>query len=757
MQSAEKHLCIHGHFYQPPREDPWLGFVPPEGSAGPEHDWNERICRESYAPLARARVLGDAGRIREIVNCYEYMSFNFGPTLMHWLERGDSATYERIIQGDRDSARRLGHGNAMAQIQHHTIMPLASERDKKIETAWAVADFQARFGRDPEGVWLSEAAADLPTLDVLAEAGLRFTVLAPGQAAAVTDLSGRWRDADENGLDISAPYEVELPSGRSIAVFFYNGGISRAVAFERLLQSGEALLSRLAEASHAGLLSLATDGETYGHHFPFGEMALAYVLTRIRDDGDPDAGGLRLTNFAAFLAENPAGRKARIKEPSSWSCVHGVERWRSDCGCSTGGRPGWSQAWRAPLRAALADCRDNVDKHFFAVGADLFHEPGAALEGYGSVVADPGSMDEFAAIHFTPDADRPTAWKLLVMQRNSLASMASCSWFFDDLDRLEPINGMRYALRAMDIMRETGGEDLVPGFIRAMEAARSNREAGRTGRDLFEAHVLPARETPASIVAQAVAYRTGGLKTGTSMKASWPYVHASVEVESARLDFAGGTVRLIGRQTGEESILQWSVETDGGSLIDGAYRAVPLGGRDPASSPAFRTGGLTWRKRQALGVGIAERLENARWERDVEAARELLSSFQHLAESQQFQNRAWTWDRFRAALAYLFVTGAAEQARGRTALAFFLRQAGPCEPEKEAVRRRVEAQIVEYLQNEPPGIEATAEVLSRAAEIGLPLDFWTAQNIVWDRFPDDPEAEKLRDMLHIAPVAARTG
>jgi len=750
MSDHTPYLCIHGHFYQPPREDPWLGAAAPEGSAGPAHDWNQRICRESYAPLSRARILGHDGRIREIVNCYQYLSFNFGPTLMHWLERHDPATYGRVLEGDNKSRERLGHGNAMAQIQHHAIMPLASERDKKTETAWAVADFSRRFGRDPDGMWLSEAAVDYATLDVLAQAGIRFTVLAPSQARAVTDDHGHWRDVDEGGLDISRPYQVDLPSGRSMAVFFYNGGISQAVAFERLLTSGETFLSRLAGAAHPGLLSLATDGETYGHHFTFGEMALAYVLTRIRDDGGENAGGLRLTNFAAFLAANPPVRKAAIHEPSSWSCVHGVERWRADCGCNTGGFPGFNQAWRAPLREALDDCRSKVDKHFYTIGKDLFKDPGAALVDYGRVVADPGQMDSFAAKHFAAKSKSITAWQLLLMQRHSLASMASCAWFFDDLDRLEPINAMRNACRAMELMRDTGGADLEPQFVQTVAKARSNREHHNSGEDFYRELITPARESAASIIAQALAGYGQSIEPGQSLHKSWPFVSARVTADAAEEAKARGTAEIAWPLEAMTKRFIWSAELGTHGLLDAAYRAVPADEADLlAKAPALRPDGLTWPKRQALGVALAARAEQGKWELDLETARLLAASTLPLSESQERQNQEWTWGRFRAALVYLFVTGEADSLEGREALAHFLRNETPCEPEKEAVRIRTEAVLMELLRQEPPKFQAVAGIIERAREIGLDLDLWAAQNIIWDTYLDKPEAQELMGILNM--------
>lgn len=330
-RNGGRQLCLHGHFYQPPREDPWMDTILPEGSAAPARHWNERICGESYGPLAWARRTNGTGRIIEIVNCYEWMSFNFGPTLLTWMEQQAPDIYARVLEGDSKSLERLGHGNAIAQIYHHVIMPLATDLEKRAEIAWALADFTARFKRPAEGMWLSEAAVDTRTLELLAQAGVKFTILAPRQARQVADLEQEnWTEANEGNLDIREPYLVELPEGRSIAVYFYDGPLSQAVAFEGLLRNGDMFWGKLSGLAGKGLLALATDGETYGHHFKFGEMALAFALSQARAGVDD----MRLTNYAAYLAENPPRRRARIHENSSWSCAHGVERWRSDCGLS---------------------------------------------------------------------------------------------------------------------------------------------------------------------------------------------------------------------------------------------------------------------------------------------------------------------------------------------------------------------------------------------------------------------------------------
>ena len=531
----DRALCIHGHFYQPPREDPWLGRILPEGSAAPAVHWNERICRESYAPMARARRQDGGGRIVELFNCYSHMSFNAGPTLMSWMARSAPDTYARILEADRESLARLGHGNALAQIYHHVIMPLATERDKRLEVAWAVDDFKARFGRDPEGMWLSETAVDTPTLEALAQAGIRFTILAPSQATAVSDNGRDWRDVDAGSLDIRRPYAVRLPSGREIAVFFYHGPLSQAVAFENLLADGEHFFRRLSESAGGGLLSLATDGETYGHHFKFGEMALAYALDQAKSGRD----GLTLTNFAAYLAANPPKAYAKIREASAWSCAHGVERWRSDCGCTAGDHPGYNQRWRAPLRNALDLPKSRLDSHYDAKAGALFKDAEAALVAYGQVLAGTQSKEAFERLHMAASADavrRGTAWKLLSMQAWGLAAFASCAWFFDEISRLEPINAMTFALRAVELARATGMADPEPEILAILAQARSNEPAMGSGADIWETMARPRRETPKTLIAQAL--MTLALEDrlplgGKEALAAWPGVAVTVSLENA--------------------------------------------------------------------------------------------------------------------------------------------------------------------------------------------------------------------------------
>jgi alpha-amylase/alpha-mannosidase (GH57 family) len=355
-----RYVCIHGHFYQPPRENPWLEVVELEDSAYPYHDWNERITAECYGPNAWSRILDARGRITRIVNNYAWISFDFGPTLLWWLEQAAPEVYQAILEADRQGRQRFGgHGPAIAHPYHHVILPLANERDRRTELLWGIRDFTYRFGRRPEGIWLPETAVDLATLEVVAELGITFTILAPHQAAAVRPpgFSG-WQDVSGGRVETTRPYRVTLPSGRELVVFFYDGAIARDVAFGDLLQDGRRLAARLLAAASDTvdrLAHIATDGETYGHHHRFGDMALAAAIAALRAERDA-----RVVTYGAYLAAHPATWEAQIVEETSWSCAHGIERWRSNCGCQTGAHPGWTQEWRAPLRAALDWLRDTI-------------------------------------------------------------------------------------------------------------------------------------------------------------------------------------------------------------------------------------------------------------------------------------------------------------------------------------------------------------------------------------------------------------
>jgi alpha-amylase/alpha-mannosidase (GH57 family) len=497
----ERYICIHGHFYQPPRENAWLETIELQDSADPYHDWNERINAECYAPNALSRILDGEDRIVRIVNNYSRISFNFGPTLLSWMEKKAPEVHEAIVQADRESAQVFsGHGSAMAQPYNHMILPLANRRDKVTQVAWGLRDFQRRFGRASEGMWLPETAADTESLEVLAEHGIRFTVLAPSQARAIRKKGEEaWQEVNGGGIDPSRAYEVPLPSGRTIAVFFYDGPISRAVAFEQLLSRGEHLANRLAGAFNDArdwpqIVHIATDGETYGHHHRHGEMALAYALHHIESNGLA-----RLTNYGEYLEKHPPDHQALIHDNSSWSCVHGVERWKSDCGCNTGGHPGWNQAWRAPLRGALDWLRDELVPLYEKEASHLLEDPWKARDDYADIVLDrsPENRERFLARHVRrggslDDGQKLALWKLLELQRHALLMYTSCGWFFDELSGIETVQVIQYAARALQLAGELTGASLEEPFLERLDRARSNLPENEGGRRIYDTFVRPA-------------------------------------------------------------------------------------------------------------------------------------------------------------------------------------------------------------------------------------------------------------------------
>ncbi len=484
-------ITIHGHFYQPPRENPWLEAVGTQDSAFPYHDWNERITAECYEPNANARILDEHDRIRRIVNNYASISFNFGPTLLSWLESAAPETYAAILEADRVSRERYsGHGCAIAQAYNHIILPLANARDKKTQVRWGVRDFEHRFGRRPEGMWLPETAVDVESLEALAEEGIAFTILEPHQAARSRELGVEAWSA--GGIDPTMPYLCNLPSGRSIAIFFYDGPISRAVAFEQLLARGENLTHRLAGAfsdsrAHAQLVNIATDGETYGHHHRFGEMALAYALQLIEQQSLAV-----LTNYGEHLERHPPTHEVKIVERTAWSCSHGVERWRSDCGCNAGSGPGWNQQWRAPLRDALDWLRDRVRDLFEEKASSLLHDPWLAREDYIDVILDRSdeTVARFLARHAREGAPPAHILELLEMQRNAMLMYTSCGWFFSDISGIETVQVLHYASRVIQLANEPS---LEAEFIERLAPARSNIADRGTAKQIYEREVMPAR------------------------------------------------------------------------------------------------------------------------------------------------------------------------------------------------------------------------------------------------------------------------
>jgi alpha-amylase/alpha-mannosidase (GH57 family) len=495
----ERYICIHAHFYQPPRENAWLEAVELQDSAYPYHDWNERVTAECYAPNSASRILDGDGRILQIVNNYSRISFNFGPTLLSWMEQKSPAVYQAILAADKESQRLFsGHGSAVAQAYNHMILPLASRQDKYTQILWGIRDFESRFGRHPEGMWLPETAVDLQTLEVLADLGIKFTILSPYQAGRVRPLGGRaWRKVDGGRIDPSMAYAVRLTSGQTMNCFFYDGPISRAIAFEDLLADGKRFSERLLGAfsdarTWPQLVHIATDGETYGHHRAYGDMALAFALNYIESSQLA-----KLANYAEYLEKHPPTQEAKVIGNSSWSCVHGVERWRSDCGCNSGGRPGWNQQWRAPLRQALDWLRETAAPRFEAEAKKLFEHPWAARDGYVDVVLNRSRenvvrfMTEQAKRTLS-DAEVVTGLKLLELQRYLMLMYTSCGWFFDDLSGIETVQVIQYAGRALQLAGQLFPEDLSTPFLDLLAQARSNLPEQGDGRSIYDRYVQPA-------------------------------------------------------------------------------------------------------------------------------------------------------------------------------------------------------------------------------------------------------------------------
>ncbi len=560
MPSAPQSVVIHGHFYQPPREDPWLDEIEVEHTAAPYHDWNERIERECYRAVVAAHLTagGKHNRIVGIVNTLEWISFNYGATLLEWLEMNAPATYAATIAADKASVKRLGFGNAIAQPYHHVILPLASRRDKLTEVRWGIADFKRRFGREPLGMWLPETAMDHETLDVLAECGIKFTILAPHQVVT----------PPPNGM----PGEYHAANGKSVALFMYDGDLAHGVAFGGALNNAgqwvksmlrrppPAMAARTEAAASPRLVAIATDGETYGHHHKFGEMALARAITDLRERK-----GVTVENFASFLSRNPPTLEMKLVEPTSWSCAHGVERWRSNCGDRVNGAKYPSQAWRTPLRGGLEILAAGIHALYEREGREYFSDPWTARDEYGAGVGTSPNELETVVARLTPRASRlERARELLEMERDSLRMFSSCAWFFDDIGGLEPLQVLRYAAHACELAgaRDPAiSDELEKALLGYLEKAVSNDATVGTGRDVYEKNVrsrLPADVRVAAGVAAAHAlgldasaaapraYEARVVDDGVALRVlrTGRTVHLHTEAEALSQDAVDMTVRV---------------------------------------------------------------------------------------------------------------------------------------------------------------------------------------------------------------------
>ncbi len=500
--AMEKFICIHGHFYQPPRENAWLEVIEQQDSAYPYHDWNERITHECYGPNGASRILDKDQHIINILNNYSRISFNFGPTLLQWMEQHAPETYQSILDADKQSQKLFGgHGNAIAQVYNHIIMPLASKQDKETQVIWGIRDFEHRFGRKPEGMWLAETAVDTETLEVLAENDIVFTILAPRQASMVRRIGAtEWEDVSGEKVDTRRPYICKLPSGKSIVLFYYDGKISQDIAFKGLLIDGLDFANQLFEgfsdeADSAQLVHVATDGESYGHHHRHGDMALAFCLDFIERNEKA-----KLTNYGEFLDKVPPGWETQIFDNSSWSCVHGVERWRADCGCSSGMNAGWNQKWRKPLRDSLDWLRDELAQLFENELKKYCTDPWKVRNEYIDLILkrNDQTVEAFLLKHckIVPQGYALTqVIRLLELQRHALLMFTSCGWFFDEISGIETTQILQYADRAIQLAESETKLVFEHEFLKRLSAAPSNLDDLKNGAMVHQRYVHPSRLT----------------------------------------------------------------------------------------------------------------------------------------------------------------------------------------------------------------------------------------------------------------------
>lgn len=575
----KRFICIHGHFYQPPRENPWLEDIELQDSAYPFHDWNERISEECYKANAASRILDEEGDIVQITNNYSKINFNFGPTLLSWMEKHQPEIYQDILDADKTSQKNFNsHGSAIAQIYNHLIMPLANQRDKYTQAYWGIKDFQLRFGRDPEGMWLPETAVDYATLEILAELGIKYTILAPHQAASIRKIGTEdpWQEVPNGGIDFKQVYLCPLPSGKTINLFFYNGPLANEVSFGDLLNNGEKFANQLLssfskETQKPELVHIATDGETFGHHHRFGDMALSYCLHYLGKNNL-----VRVTNYSEYLELNPPAYEVKIAENTSWSCVHGIERWRNDCGCQTGTNPNWHQRWRKPLRETMDWWRDQAVEIFENEGKNYFKDIWQARNDYIDIILN-RDLENIKAFfnkfsHHSLDKNELTrAIKLLEMQRNAMLMYTSCGWFFDDLSGIETIQVIRYAARSIQLARELTGLDLEPEFIKRLEKAPSNLQQYQNGANIYQAFVKPA---VIDLLRVGAHYAISSLFDGTQ-KNIYAYQILDDEMErsqNGQLKIALGRATIASEITLEEERVSFAVLHLGDHNVNGGIR-----------------------------------------------------------------------------------------------------------------------------------------------------------------------------------------
>jgi alpha-amylase/alpha-mannosidase (GH57 family) len=729
---GEVRLVVHGHFYQPPRENPWTEDVAMEPSAAPFHDWNERITAECYRPNGWARVLDEHGRVTEIVDNYEHLSFDVGPTLLSWLEVHRPEVYERMLEADRAG------GGAIAQGYSHMILPLANDRDVRTQVRWGLADFEHRFGRPARGMWLPETAVNDDVLRVLVEEGVGFTILAPTQAATSVDGGEPYRWLHPDG------------SGRSITIVFYDGAISHDLAFGLTGLSSQELIRRVVVAAEDGTpVCVATDGETFGHHHKFADRALAYAFSH-----EAHAAGVRVLTASQLVDEVPAVRDMGVHE-SAWSCAHGVRRWTDDCGCHTGGAPGWNQSWRAPLREALDIVRDHGAEAFDRRGREVLHDPWAARDAYVEVILGRRSADEFLAVHSPFGADRVVARTLLEAQRHALLMYTSCGWFFNDLAGIETLQVLRYAARAIDLLDEVGEPVDIDRFLDVLGRARSNVEAEGDGRAIWQRHIEPSRVDADRVVAHLALISLLEDRDPPSTLTSFVVEdHQRRVADRGGRGGVAGQVTLVHRRTGRRTDHVYAAIHLGGLEVFGATRASDPE-RDPAVFSELARAGESGARVTTLLRLIAEDFGPHEFALDSalpDAAGEIVRS----AAAQLADRFGATYDRLygdnRQLLDALVTAGYPLPPELRA-------------PAELALARRFEAEIAKAVDSDEPDSFETAQAIAREARHrGFHLATPSAAAIMGrtlltavERAVEDPESQRIAAALQVLRLTRHLG
>jgi alpha-amylase/alpha-mannosidase (GH57 family) len=756
------HLVIHGHFYQPPRENPWTGVIERQESAAPFHDWNARIASEGYEPNARSRVLDAHGRILDIVNNYERISFNVGPTLLSWLEGSAPEVLRALLAADGASLSRLGHGNAIAQAYNHMILPLASLRDRWTQIGWGIREFRHRFGRPPEAMWLPEAAVDAATLGLLIRAGMRYVILSPAQAARFRPPGQtRWITTAEAELDPRRPYRWRLPDGTGgsqeelgIAICFYHGPLSRGVSFQHYLRDASLFADRIAEAA-AGmpdpLILIATDGESFGHHEPFGDMCLATLFAR-------EAGRreFHITNLAAYLESHPPTWEVELLPESAWSCSHGVGRWREDCGCSAGGGAGWNQRWRRPLRQGLDRLRDALGEIFREEAAPLLRDVWAARDDYIELLLDPReeAREAFFARHQARSLagpERATALRLLEMQHQAMLMYTSCGWFFSDISGIETVQNLRYAARALELAESFAPLDLEAVLLEDLARARSNVPAHQDGRRIWERQVRSSRVAVEAAVARLLLEGVMGREVGPQVRYRWRLtpgpmvqegglvmagIQAASEVTGEVLGFLG-VCRREGRFDFLSAIVPWSEERAQEREFSEAFRDIRASlDRDGSGLEAWG-----WRHGARL-IGLRHFLPDER--------RAILEELLADVEASVIRSRDVMIEEAVPAAQALAAAGMALPEWMRAVL--------------EASRSRQLAEMLEKLNGvaDPARYSAALDLVDQARSLGLTLDLkpasaWFGRMLIQrlDAIAAGSEAEAWQSFLELLKTGAR--